>query len=191
MLRLDQCTFPAACSTEQSSGAGRAGGTLSYLPRHKVKEGNVKPLWEGKRCKHNMGTTHYEHWAEYSFPGMMLWIWEVTGNTERCSTRGCELQQDTKMLLQDWVRLGLNNRCTEYQCPATHRNTGTQRSTVSASVPGCHPQMEQVKSSSAEQWQELFRTATLAKALALLTTEGWTIISAALWPLQFSCEKHL
>lgn len=23
-------------------------------------------------------------------------------NTERCNTQGCELQQDTKMLLQDW-----------------------------------------------------------------------------------------
>lgn len=77
---------------------------------------NTNTIWE----QHIMSTEQSIPSQEWCF-GSGKWHahWEML-------TRGCELQQDTKMLLQDWVRLGLNNRWTEYQCSTTQRNTDTQ-----------------------------------------------------------------
>lgn len=192
MFRLDQFTFPAACYTEHSSGAGRAGGTLSYSPKHKVKKGNVKPLWEGKRIQ-----TKYGNNASGIVNRVFLLRNDALDlgsdtNTERCNTQGCELQRDSKMLHKTEVRLGLNNRCTEYQTVQPHTEIQILKGAkLLSQFQTVTPRWSRWQGALlSTEWQQLFSTATLAKGLALLTTEGWTIISAVLWPLQFSCEKH-
>lgn len=102
MFRSDTLTFPAACYPEHSSGAGRARGTLSYLPRHHVKEGNVKPLWEGKRIQTQYGNNALWILNRVFLPSNDALDLGSDMNNERCNTQSVQLQQDTKMLLQGW-----------------------------------------------------------------------------------------
>lgn len=150
MFRLDTLTFPAACYTEQSSGAGTARGTLSYLPRHNVKEGNVKPLWEGKKIQTQYGNNALWILNRVFLPRNDALDLGSDMNTERCNTQGCELQ-DTKILLQGWGEVRCKQQMQNsrvFSHIQKYINTDTQRSKVCVSV-DCHPQMEQVMISSA------------------------------------------
>lgn len=139
--------------------------------------------------KHNMGTMHYEYWTEYSFPGMMLWIWEVTWTLRDVTPKAVNCNKTPKCSYKTEVRW-----CTESQSVQPHTEIYKYRYSKEQSQ--CLCWLSPIDGAGNDQlcraqWQQLFRTATLAKGLAFLTTEEWTIISAVLWPLQFSCEKHL
>lgn len=104
-------------------------------------------------------------------------------------TCGCELHQDTKMLLEDWVRLGLNNRCTEYRCSTTQRNTDTQGAKSVSQFQTVIHRWSRCRSALQSTVTGAVQNSHLSKGLALLTTEGWAIISAVLWFLQFSVKS--
>lgn len=150
MFGLDKFTFPAACYT-QSRALGLAEQVAHWATYPGIKEGNVKPLWEGKRIQTQYGNNALWTLNRVFLPGNDAWDLGSDMNTERCNTQGCELQLGTKMLLQDWGEVRSKQQMHRVQeCSTTYRNTDTQRSKVSVSVSDCHPQMEQVIISSAE-----------------------------------------